>query len=90
MPFAEIWKDLEIIILSEIRERQSYDITYMWNLDKLYKWTYLENRNRPTDIENKPMVTKGESGQRVINEEFGTNRYTTTIYKMDKQPGSTV
>ena len=90
MPFAEIWKDLEIIILSEIRERQSYDITYMWNLDKLYKWTYLENRNRPTDIENKPMVTKRESGQRVINEEFGTNRYTTTIYKLEKQPGSTV
>ena len=27
--------DLEIIILSEIRERQiSYDITYMWNLKK--------------------------------------------------------
>ena len=34
MPFAAIWMDLEIIILSEvIRERQiSYDITYMWNL----------------------------------------------------------
>ena len=33
MPFAAIWMDLEIIILSELRERQiSYDITYMWNL----------------------------------------------------------
>ena len=43
------------------RERQvSYDITYMWNLKKGYKWTYLQNRNRPTDIENKLMVTKGE------------------------------
>ena len=28
-----IWMDLEIIILSELRERQvPYDITYMWNL----------------------------------------------------------
>ena len=26
------------------RERQIYDITYMWNLKKGYKWTYLQNR----------------------------------------------
>ena len=45
------------------RERQiSYDVTYMWNLKK-YKWTYLQNRNRPTDIKNKLMVTKGERGE---------------------------
>ena len=44
------------------RERQiPYDITYMWNLKKWYKWTYLQSRNRLTDIENKLMVTKGES-----------------------------
>ena len=43
------------------RERQiSYDITYMWNLKKWYKWTYLQNRNRLTDTENKFTVTKGE------------------------------
>ena len=38
------------------RERQiPYDIDYMWNLKfkKRYKWTYLQNRNRLTDIENK-------------------------------------
>ena len=39
----------------------SYDITYMWILKKLYKWTYLPNRNRLTDIENKLMITKGDS-----------------------------
>ena len=44
------------------RERQiSYDITYMWNLKKFYKQSYLQNRNRLTDIENKLMVPKGES-----------------------------
>ena len=33
MPFAATWMDLEIIILSEVNQRQiSYDITYMWNL----------------------------------------------------------
>ena len=35
MPFAAKWMDLEIIILSEVRQRQiSYDIAYMWNLKK--------------------------------------------------------
>ena len=45
------------------RERQiSYDITHMWNpiFKKWYKWTYLQNRNRFTGIENKPIVNKGE------------------------------
>ena len=43
------------------RERQiPYDITYMWNLKKWYKWTYLQNRNRVIDVENKLMVTRGE------------------------------
>ena len=41
----------------------SYVITYMWNLKKWYKWTYLQNRNRLTDIENKLMVTKGGRGE---------------------------
>ena len=30
---------------------------------KKYKWTHLQNRKRPTDIGNKLMVTKGESGE---------------------------
>ena len=44
------------------KERQiSYDIAYMWNLKECYKWTYLQNRNRLTDFENKLMITKGET-----------------------------
>ena len=34
IPFAATWMDLEIIILSEVRERQIYAITYVWNLKK--------------------------------------------------------
>ena len=30
----------------------SYGITYMWNLRKWYKWSYLQNTNRLTDLEN--------------------------------------
>ena len=35
MPFAATWMDLEIIILSEVSQRQiPYDITYRRNLKK--------------------------------------------------------
>ena len=31
------------------KERQiSYDIAYMWNLKKWYKWTYIQNRHKVT------------------------------------------
>ena len=37
MSFVPTGTDLEIIILSEVSERQTlYDITYMWNLKKGY------------------------------------------------------
>ena len=37
----------------------------MWNLIlKIYKWTYLQSRNRFTNIKNKLMLTKGKYGGR--------------------------
>ena len=39
MPFAAIWIDLEMILLSEVRQRQlSYGITCMWNLKNDYTY----------------------------------------------------
>lgn len=35
-------------------EKDKYDTAYMLNLKKCYKSTYVQNRNRATDIENKP------------------------------------
>ena len=32
VPFAAIWMDPEIIILSKSEKQISHDITYMWNL----------------------------------------------------------
>ena len=59
MPFAATWMDLEMIILSEVRERQiPYDITYRWTLIQMN----LGNRNRCTDIGNKLIITKRERG----------------------------
>ena len=34
MAFAATWMDLEIIILSEVNQRQIHGVTYMWNLKK--------------------------------------------------------
>ena len=45
------------------REKQiSYINTYMWNLEKWYRWTYLQSRNRDTDVENKHMDATGSRG----------------------------
>ena len=48
------------------KERQiSYDIAYMQNLreKKRYKWTYLQNINRPTDTQKKLGLLKGKQGE---------------------------
>ena len=62
MPFVVTQMDLEIIILSEVREsKTSSDITYTWNMKKMIQMN-LPNRIRLcfVDFENKLMVTKGE------------------------------
>ena len=60
--FAATWMDLEMIIPSEISHKNTNIIWYHLYVESKiwYKWTYLQNRNRLTDIENKVMVTKGE------------------------------
>ena len=34
------------------REKQMCINAYLWNLEKWYRWTYLQGRNRDVDIEN--------------------------------------
>ena len=61
MPFAATWMDLEIITVSEVRERRIfYDITYMWNLKKYdtNEPIYKIETDSETDIENKLKVTE--------------------------------
>ena len=54
--FAATWMDLEII-LNEIRqEKDGYHMVSHMESEKKYKWAYLQNKNRPTDIENKLTV----------------------------------
>ena len=65
------------------REKQiSYDIVYMWGLKKCYKWTCLQNRNRVTDVGNKPYGYLGGKGRR---DRLGDQDWHihTTIYKIN-------
>ena len=54
--------DLEIIILSEVRKRKTNIIWYHLYVESKiwHKWSYLQNRNRLTDVEDKFMITKRE------------------------------
>ena len=56
--------DLESVIQNEVSPKNKifYMNAYMWNLEKQYRWPYLQSRNREADIENKYMDTKGERG----------------------------
>jgi len=62
LSLAEMWIDLETVIQNEVSQKEEkrilHNITYMWNLEKLNRLTYLQNRNRETDVEKKLMVTK--------------------------------
>ena len=66
MPFAATWMDLEIIILSEVSQKEKdkyHDITYRWNLQYDTNETIYEIKNRIMDIENRLMVAKGKRGK---------------------------
>ena len=41
------------------KERQMYDITYVWDLKEGYKGTYLQNRSKVTDVGNERIVPEG-------------------------------
>ena len=56
----------------------------MWNLEKWYRSSYWQSRNRDTDIENKCMDTNGGKwweGCVVMNWEIGLDMYTLICIK---------
>ena len=58
--------DLEIIILSEVNQKEKdkyHMISLMCGIKIWHEWTYLRNRNRLTDIENRLVVAKEEMGE---------------------------
>ena len=77
LTFAATWMQLEIIILSEVsqKEKDKYHmISFICGIKIWHKWTYLQNRNRLTDIEIRLVVAKWEGGRRGMDWEFGVVR----------------
>ena len=77
MPFAATCIQLEAVMLSEAvrhRKTKSHHIPYMWTLKRSYDGTYLQNRDRLTDMDSF-MATRGEK-EGGINYWFGVRRYT--------------
>ena len=61
LPFAATWVELEMIILREVGQRKTNIWYCLYVESKIwYTWTYLQNRNRLIDIENKFLITKKE------------------------------
>ena len=73
-----------VVMGSEVKSERvnqiSYINPYMWNLEKCYWWTYLQGRNRDTDMENGLTDTRcgGESG---VNWESSIDMYTLLCVK---------
>ena len=81
--------DLESVIQWSKPEKEKqilYINTYMWNLERWYRWTCLQSRNRDTDVENKRMDTEvGKQGRGGggggMNWEIGIDIYTLICIK---------
>ena len=58
-----MWMDLEIIIVSDVNQKDKYQVSLTCEIyNKMrHRWTRLQNRNRLTDAENRQVVAKGEA-----------------------------
>ena len=67
---------------SEIEKHISYINTYIWNLERWYWWTYLQDSNGDADIENRFMDTgTGKEGEGDMNGESSMEAYTLQYVK---------
>ena len=72
---------------SKTEKQISYINTYMWNLEKWCRWSYLQSRNRDRQIENKCMFKKGE---KEVWDEFGDWDWHIYIFRMRRQSSHSI
>ena len=69
--FVETWMNLEIVIQSEVSQKEKnkyHTLTHICGMWKhWYRRSYLQSRNRDTDIEDKCMDIKGGRGMCGMN-----------------------
>ena len=78
MPFAATWLQLEILILRgvSLKEKDTYHmISLICGILNMAQRSYLQNRNRLTNMEKTLVVAKGEEGRSGMDWELGISRY---------------
>ena len=71
---AATWMDLDILILSQTEKTNIMWYHFHVESKKWHKSKLLWNRNRLTDLRNRPMVAKAEWGGKGMEWEFGISR----------------
>ena len=85
--FVVMWMNPESITQSEVsqKKKMSYINSYRWNLKKWHWPTYLQGRNRDTDVENRLTDMEGKEKWDEVREYHW--HVCTTMYKIDNQWG---
>ena len=71
--------NLEPVTHSKVSKREkqiSYINTYVWNIERQYRWTYLQGSSGDADIENRLVDTVGE-GEGKTNGKSSVETYIT-------------
>ena len=69
LPFVTAWMDLEVTMLSEIKQRQiPHDLTYVCNLKSKQINKQMKSRLRPIDRENNLLLARREGSWNEQNE----------------------
>ena len=74
MSFTATWKDLEIVILSEVSQTEKQKHCMISLICRIEK-EMVRNRKRLTDLENELMVPQGEHSGEGKAREFGVYRH---------------
>uniref|UniRef100_A0A8D1A0R3 DUF1725 domain-containing protein n=1 Tax=Sus scrofa TaxID=9823 RepID=A0A8D1A0R3_PIG len=74
MPFAATWMELETLILSKVsqKEKEKYDITYIWNL--IYGRNEPFHRKENQGLGEQTCGCQGGGGESGMDWEFGVRR----------------